>query len=96
MGGYGGARLPEQKNCGSETPDEAAKGFNKEEARLAPLVTMGTSPVSWGRFLQDKSGGRKEGQRDSIMEIYPSHAEGKYGNTNRERGIRNTARKLLR
>lgn len=60
------------------------KGGNKEAARLAPLVTTGTSLVSRGKFSADKSEGRKEGQMDSVMEIYPSHEKG------------NTARKFLR
>ena len=52
------------------------RGGNNKAARLAPLVTTGTSRVSCGKFSDDKSEGRKEGQTDSVMEIYPSHAKG--------------------
>lgn len=49
---------------------------NNKVARLVPLVTMGTSLVACGKFSGDKSEGREEGQMESVMERYPSHAKG--------------------
>lgn len=76
MGGHRGTHLPEQSDCGSDvTPGLALlrqqRGGNKE----APLVTMVTSLVSGGKFSGDRSEGGQEGQMDSIVEIYPSHAK---------------------
>lgn len=48
------------------------RGGNNEVAQLAPLVTTGTSLVPCGKFSDDKSESRKEGQMGSVTEIYPS------------------------
>lgn len=53
------------------------RGGNDEVAQLAPLVTTGTSLVPCGKISVDKSEGRKEGQMDSVTEIYPS-CKGEY------------------
>lgn len=53
------------------------RGGNDEVAQLAPLVTTGTSLVPCGKISDDKSEGRKEGQMDSVTEIYPS-GKGEY------------------
>lgn len=66
--------------CGSERQQ---RGGNSEVAQLAPLLAMGTSLVSRGRFSDDEPEGRM-GQMGRVMEIYPSRAKG------------NAARKFLR
>lgn len=55
----------------TETPGLALmrqqRGGNNEVAWLAPLVTMGTSLTSCGKFSDDESEGRKDGQRDGDL-----------------------------
>jgi len=59
------------------------RGGNNKETWLAPLVTAGTLLLSRGKFSDDKSDGREEGQMDSVIQVMQS-------------GTWKTARKFLR